>query len=63
MEVDADTFNKVKNIINMLGLEECQDTPVGNDLHRGVSGGQRKRVTVAEVLVSEARALLLDEYT
>ena len=42
-------------IIRMLGLEMCADTPVGNTVIRGISGGQKKRVTSGEMLVSAKR--------
>ena len=32
-------------MLRELDLEPCQDTLVGNDFFRGVSGGQRKRVS------------------
>ncbi|KAJ3670856.1 hypothetical protein LUZ60_008282 [Juncus effusus] len=48
-------------IIKILGLEICADTMVGNDMIRGISGGQRKRVTTGEMLVGPARALFMDE--
>ncbi|KAK8690333.1 hypothetical protein V6N13_089026 [Hibiscus sabdariffa] len=32
-------------ILKMLGLDICKDTFVGDDMIRGVSGGQKKRVT------------------
>ena len=32
-------------VIKMLGLDICADTIVGNAMKRGVSGGQKKRVT------------------
>ncbi|KAG8371495.1 hypothetical protein BUALT_Bualt13G0093600 [Buddleja alternifolia] len=32
-------------ILKVLGLDVCSDTLVGNDMLRGVSGGQKKRVT------------------
>ena len=31
--------------VQMLGLDVCADTILGNEMRRGVSGGQRKRVT------------------
>ncbi|KAK7336921.1 hypothetical protein VNO77_17474 [Canavalia gladiata] len=34
-------------VLRILGLEVCADTLVGNAMLRGVSGGQRKRVTTA----------------
>ncbi len=45
-------------IIRMLGLEVCADTKVGNQMIRGISGGQKKRVTSGEMLVSAKRARL-----
>jgi len=35
-------------IIKMLGLDICADTIVGNAMMRGISGGQKKRVTSGE---------------
>ena len=35
----------VQNILKVLGLEICADTIVGDQLLRGISGGQKKRVT------------------
>jgi hypothetical protein len=32
--------------LQILGLQICSDTLVGNDMARGISGGQRKRVTI-----------------
>ena len=38
--------SKVESMISLLGLGECADTIVGNALIRGISGGQKKRVTI-----------------
>ena len=47
-------------IIRLLGIQNCVDTVVGNAYIRGVSGGERKRVTSAEMLVGpKVRAFLL----
>ncbi|KAG8087193.1 hypothetical protein GUJ93_ZPchr0010g8360 [Zizania palustris] len=48
-------------ILKILGLDICADTIVGNEMMRGISGGQRKRVTTGEMLVGPARALFMDE--
>ena len=39
-------------VLRMLGLDICADTPVGNEMIRGISGGQKKRVTAGEMIVS-----------
>jgi ABC-type multidrug transport system ATPase subunit len=48
-------------IIKILGLEVCADTPVGNAMIRGISGGQKKRVTTGEMIVGPKKTLFLDE--
>ncbi|KAI4376163.1 hypothetical protein MLD38_013953 [Melastoma candidum] len=48
-------------IMKILGLEICADTLVGDAMRRGISGGQKKRVTTGEMLVGPARALFMDE--
>ncbi|RZC93321.1 hypothetical protein C5167_026080 [Papaver somniferum] len=48
-------------ILKILGLEVCADTMLGDEMVRGVSGGQKKRVTTGEMLVGPARALFMDE--
>jgi len=35
--------DKVGLVLELLGLQECADTIVGNALVRGISGGQKKR--------------------
>jgi ABC-type multidrug transport system ATPase subunit/ABC-type multidrug transport system permease subunit len=50
-------------VISMLALEECGDTAVGNDMVRGVSGGQKRRVTIGEMLLTDSRVLCGDEIT
>ncbi|XP_027181577.1 pleiotropic drug resistance protein 1-like isoform X1 [Coffea eugenioides] len=48
-------------ILKVLGLEVCADTLIGDEMIRGISGGQRKRVTAGEMMVGPARALFMDE--
>ncbi|XP_019425122.1 PREDICTED: pleiotropic drug resistance protein 1-like [Lupinus angustifolius] len=47
--------------LKILGLDICADTLVGDEMLRGISGGQRKRVTTGEMLVGPANALFMDE--
>ncbi|KAK4834395.1 hypothetical protein QYF36_021902 [Acer negundo] len=48
-------------VLKILGLDICADTMVGDDMRRGISGGQKKRVTTGEMLVGPAKVLLMDE--
>ncbi|KAK4275171.1 hypothetical protein QN277_018300 [Acacia crassicarpa] len=48
-------------ILKVLGLDICSETIVGNDMLRGVSGGQRKRVTTGEMIVGPRKTLFMDE--
>lgn len=63
---DADDAAKelaVQTIIQKLRLEACQDTFVGTDLVRGVSGGEKKRTQIGMELITGPQLLLLDEPT
>lgn len=55
------TQNKVDNCIELFGLSNAKDTIVGDDLTRGVSGGEKKRVTFGEIIMGNNRAILADE--
>ncbi|XP_043723660.1 ABC transporter G family member 31-like isoform X2 [Telopea speciosissima] len=48
-------------ILKVLGLDICAETLVGNDMLRGVSGGQRKRVTTGEMVVGPRKTIFMDE--
>ncbi|XP_058109104.1 ABC transporter G family member 31-like [Magnolia sinica] len=48
-------------VLRVLGLDDCSDTLVGDDMQRGVSGGQRKRVTTGEMVVGPRKILFMDE--
>ncbi|KAI3707559.1 hypothetical protein L6452_26185 [Arctium lappa] len=48
-------------VLKILGLETCADTKVGDQMRRGISGGEKKRVTVGEMLVGPANVFFMDE--
>lgn len=48
-------------VLKILGLDICADTMIGDQMHRGISGGQKKRVTTGEMLVGRAKVLFMDE--
>eukprot|EP00516_Mucochytrium_quahogii_P004535 CAMPEP_0203759468 /NCGR_PEP_ID=MMETSP0098-20131031/12510_1 /ASSEMBLY_ACC=CAM_ASM_000208 /TAXON_ID=96639 /ORGANISM=" , Strain NY0313808BC1" /LENGTH=1654 /DNA_ID=CAMNT_0050652455 /DNA_START=147 /DNA_END=5108 /DNA_ORIENTATION=+ len=45
----------------LLGLTSCADTIIGNENLKGVSGGERRRVTLGEMLVTGSQILCCDE--
>ncbi|KAK1306546.1 Pleiotropic drug resistance protein 6 [Acorus calamus] len=51
----------VEYILKILGLDICADTLVGDEMIKGISGGQKKRLTTGELLVGPARVLFMDE--
>lgn len=48
-------------VLKILGLDICADIFVGDEMRRGISGGQKKRVTTGELLVGPAKAFFMDE--
>ncbi|KAI7731737.1 LOW QUALITY PROTEIN: hypothetical protein M8C21_021628, partial [Ambrosia artemisiifolia] len=51
----------VDYLMKILGLDICADTLVGDEMRKGISGGQMKRLTSGELLVGPCRVLLMDE--
>ncbi len=56
-------FSVVESAISILGLAEVRKSPIGDELKRGISGGQRKRVNIGIELVADVTVLWLDEPT
>ncbi|KAK9064643.1 hypothetical protein SSX86_016025 [Deinandra increscens subsp. villosa] len=50
-------------IVTELGLTSCRDSIIGGPLIRGVSGGERKRVSIGQEMLVNPSLLLLDEPT
>eukprot|EP01087_Luapelamoeba_hula_P000440 TRINITY_DN1032_c0_g1_i1.p1 TRINITY_DN1032_c0_g1~~TRINITY_DN1032_c0_g1_i1.p1 ORF type:complete len:776 (-),score=126.55 TRINITY_DN1032_c0_g1_i1:171-2498(-) len=53
----------VAAVVRELGLSGCAKTKVGSPDARGISGGQRKRVSIGMELITEPSVLFLDEPT
>ena len=64
-EVDRETYARHMASVYMAtyGLSHTRNTKVGNDYVRGVSGGERKRVSIAEASLSGANIQCWDNAT
>ena len=57
-----DSLFLVNIILGMFALTDCKDTLIGdNDTVRGISGGEKRRVTCAEIMMSGVPFFCLDE--
>ncbi|KAJ0556068.1 putative ABC-type maltose transporter [Helianthus annuus] len=55
--------NHVDRVIAELGLTRCQNSMIGGPLFRGISGGEKKRVSIGQEMLINPSLLLLDEPT
>lgn len=53
----------VDSTIMEMGLQDCADTVIGNWHLRGISGGEKRRVSIALEILMRPRLLFLDEPT
>lgn len=54
---------RVERVITELGLADVRHNRIGSVIQRGISGGQKRRVTLGAGLVTMPKILLLDEPT
>ena len=62
-ESSSEVEERVDSLIKAVGLTSCASTTVGNLLIRGISGGQKKRLSLAIELIKSPAILFLDEPT
>nr|GMD28539.1 ABC transporter G family member 21 [Ipomoea batatas] len=59
----AEKAEQAEMVIMELGLNRCRNSMIGGTLFRGVSGGERKRVSIGQEMLVNPSLLLLDEPT
>ena len=60
---DEDINLLVSRYIEELGLSACCDTIIGGGLAKGISGGEKRRVSIGVELISQPSIIFLDEPT
>jgi len=55
--------DRIEEILHQLHLHSCKDTHVGNEFFRGISGGEKKRLSIGVELIKDPSLLFLDEPT
>lgn len=54
---------RAEEVLLKMGLKDCADNLIGSDLIKGISGGEKRRVSIAVQILTDPRILLLDEPT
>jgi ABC-type multidrug transport system ATPase subunit len=56
-------MDRVDGLLDSFGLRNQCDTLIGTPIRKGISGGQKRRVSVASQLITGPKLLFLDEPT
>jgi ABC-type multidrug transport system ATPase subunit len=59
----AERLTRIDRLLADFGLSSVRDNLIGTAMNKGISGGQKRRVSVAAQLVTGPRLLFLDEPT
>ncbi|KAF2837618.1 putative ABC transporter [Patellaria atrata CBS 101060] len=54
---------RIQDLLASFGLQKQADTLIGTPIRKGISGGQKRRVSCASQLITSPRILFLDEPT
>lgn len=54
---------RAEEVLMKMGLKDCANNLIGSDMIKGISGGEKRRVSIAVQVLTDPRILLLDEPT
>jgi len=54
---------RVDYLIHVLHLDKCRHNHIGSEAKRGISGGEKRRVSIASEILNDANIIFLDEPT
>lgn len=60
---EAEVKSLIADMIESLGLTKCADTIIGNEIIKGISGGEKKRTAISVELMTNPTMCFLDEPT
>jgi len=60
---DEQTHERVNDLLEELQLKSCEKVEIGNYFKKGLSGGQKKRVSAGLEIITNAKIMFLDEPT
>lgn len=56
-------FRRAEDVLMKMGLKDCASNLIGSDMIKGISGGEKRRVSIGVQVLTDPRILLLDEPT
>ncbi|KAK2761146.1 hypothetical protein FQN54_001667 [Arachnomyces sp. PD_36] len=60
---ELDLEERVETVLHSMGLQDCAQTMIGDEDSKGISGGEKKRLSIALQLLPDPQILVLDEPT
>jgi ABC-type multidrug transport system ATPase subunit len=59
----SERMRRIDGLIEAFGLRKQEKSLIGTPIRKGISGGQKRRVTIASQLITAPKILFLDEPT
>jgi ABC-type multidrug transport system ATPase subunit len=50
--------DRAEEVIRIMALSDCADHLIGSELSKGISGGEKRRVSIAVQILTEPRILM-----